>query len=220
MFRTFLMLIPIAMYTSITSVTTADDAVQRKLDAAKQQYKRETERLNTAIYDWFDNVEVAIRRSGDKKNLDELIKQRKAFEKTAVQPSSLPPTLKLRAVAVRTAMDNAYQQAIRQYTKDGEDQAAKTIEEDYKSFQGFFDTRSKWEGPNNKIVQIGPRLWKETLANGQAYRWSELKRTADYVEIYCEERKLFGRLTNTSHLAGPQLDKLSPAVPGGWKKPN
>lgn len=217
MIRPFLTLISVAIF---ANVSIADDAAQRKLDVAKQQYARDSERLNTAIYDWFDKAEVAIRRSGDKKNLDELIEQRKAFEKTAVQPSSLPPTLKLRAVAVRTAMENAYQQAISQYTKVGEDQAAKTTEEDYKSFQGFFDTRSKWEGPNNKIVQISPRLWKETLANGQTHLWSELKRTQDYVEIYCDERKLFGRLTNTSHLAGPQLDKLSPAVPGGWKKNN
>jgi hypothetical protein len=117
-------------------VTAADekDPVRDKLFAAKVAYDKETASIRKSTTGWFDKREDAARRAGDKKALDAVKADRSAFEEDGLLPKTVPPELKQKHERADKALDTAYAEAVKAYTKARNDERATEVEQEWKGF--------------------------------------------------------------------------------------
>jgi hypothetical protein len=207
-----------SLHLVIPSVIQAEDPVRKKLENAKEQYEKDSEKLGKLINEWFDNTEVQVRKQGDKKLLESHQAARQAFEKKWLLPPSIPVAYQKRAFQLRSNIENAYQSAIKQCVRNGDDKLAEEVEKDFELFSTRFDLRQEWIGTQSSFVFQGHGVWKETLVAGKEYRWFELSRTDECIEVFDEERKFYGFLYSDKLLAGTTREKLFVAGAGQWKR--
>src|SRR5262249_42486551 len=104
------------------------DPIREKLFAAKVAYEKEMSRVRMQVDDWFDKREEAARKKGDKKALDQAKADRKTFEEDGELPKTGASTLVLKRERAKKAMETAYSDAVKAYTKAKKDDEAAAVE--------------------------------------------------------------------------------------------
>jgi hypothetical protein len=104
------------------------DPVKEKLFAAKVVYDKEMSQFRTQVGEWFDKREETARKAGDKKTLDLLKGERKAFDDDGELPRTAPAAIQQKPALARKALDAAYGQAVKDYTKAKKDDEAAAVE--------------------------------------------------------------------------------------------
>ena len=112
------------------------DAPQKELDRAKAIYATEKEAYRTSILEAFAKREDAARKSGDKKQIDQIKSERDAFENWHAVPSNVPPAVSKRRASSRTRMEAAYNTAIKASIRSKNDDAAAALEKELLAFRG------------------------------------------------------------------------------------
>ena len=112
------------------------DEIKDKLDKAKQAYTQAAERARQDLYDAIDKKEESARSSGNKKLVDQIKAERKAYEESGKLPKVIPATAFQKAMSTaRAPLDAAYQSAIKEYTKARKDDEASAVEAEWKKFK-------------------------------------------------------------------------------------
>ncbi|HEV3386610.1 MAG TPA: hypothetical protein VG097_17465 [Gemmata sp.] len=121
----------------IISVADGDDndAVKEKLFAAKKSYDTEMSKFRSKVGAWLDKREDVESKAGNKKNVDEVLAWRKAFEHDSDLPIKLPDDiLDMRKKAGKT-LETAYDKAIKEYTRQRMRDEAAAVEKEWKEFE-------------------------------------------------------------------------------------
>jgi len=117
------------------------DPVKEKLFAAKVAYDKEMAAYRAAVGEWLDKREEAARKAGDKKLVDQVKAERKAFDEDGELPKGAPAALKLRPAAARKALEGGYAEAVKAYTKAKKDDEAAAVEKELESFRKESENR-------------------------------------------------------------------------------
>jgi hypothetical protein len=110
------------------------DPVKDKLLAAKVAYDKETEQIHKQTTDWLDKREEAARKDGDKKLLDRVKADRKAFDEDGELPKTVPEAIKQKHDRAYKALDAAFAEAVKAYTKANKSAEAASVEEARRAF--------------------------------------------------------------------------------------
>jgi hypothetical protein len=110
------------------------DPVKEKLFKAKVAYDAEMAQFRKSAGDWFDKREEAARKAGDKKALDQIKDERKAFDEASALPQTAPAAIKQKHEKATKALETAYAEAVKTYTKAKKDTEAAAVEEAWKAF--------------------------------------------------------------------------------------
>jgi hypothetical protein len=111
------------------------DPIKDKLLAANAAYDKEMEQYHKQVIDWLEKREETARKDGNKKLLDQVKADRKAFDEDGLLPSTAPAALKQKHDRARKALDAAYAEAVKAYTKAKKDEEAASVEEAWKAFK-------------------------------------------------------------------------------------
>lgn len=111
------------------------DPIKEKLFAAKVAYDKDMKAARKAVNDWFDKREDAARKAGDKKGIDQSKEERKAFDEQGVLPKGAPAAMQKQSTAARKALETAYADAVKAYTKAKKDDLAATAERELDEFR-------------------------------------------------------------------------------------
>jgi hypothetical protein len=109
------------------------DPVREKLFAAKVAYDKDTAAVRKSTTDWLDKREGAARKAGDKKAVDQIKLDRKAFEEEGTLPKTAPADLQQKRTAARKALENAYTQAVKDYIRAKKDDLAAAVEKEWEA---------------------------------------------------------------------------------------
>jgi hypothetical protein len=153
------------------------DPVRDKLVAARTTYDNETKQVQKQTEDWLEKRETAARKAGDKKALDQVKDDRKGYEESGELPRTAPATLRLRHERARKAMDAAYAEAVKEYTKAKKDEEAAAVDEAWKAFGkasaagaggavdllALVDPKAhtvlgEWKKDGNSLVGVNPKF--------------------------------------------------------------
>jgi NPCBM/NEW2 domain len=111
------------------------EAVKEKLFQAKKDYDGEVQKFKKAVTDLLDKREDEARKAGNKKAVDEIKAERKAFEMSGEHPALCPSALIQQMNVARANLDKAYTTALKEYLKIKEDTAAEAIDKEQQAFQ-------------------------------------------------------------------------------------
>lgn len=125
----------LGVLTCSIALSADEDAVAKKLQAAKDDYDAKIEKAEAAVVKWFDKREDAARKSGDKKALDQIKADRSAFEEYSTLPGTAPADLRKQFTGARTAYEAALLAAIKDFTKLKRDEDAAAIEKTLRDFR-------------------------------------------------------------------------------------
>lgn len=157
---------------AFVSAAGADDPVTINLTTAKEKYKAEIEKFQKSVGDWFDKREDAARKKGDKKAVDAILAERKAFTDKNTLPSGLDKALRGQLTTAQKRMEDAYEAAVKAHVKGKNDSYATSVQQEFDSFM-----KEIGKGPKPK-----PEL---TNANPDGRPNFELGKTELYA-IWCE----------------------------------
>src|SRR5262245_24320068 len=155
-----LCLLPVVLVSTLVVARGADDVagVKEKLFQAKKEYDGEMQKFRKAVGEALDKREADARKAGNKKLVDQVKSDRDRFDKTGEPPAESAPALKQLATA-RSALDKAYQAAVRDYLKLKADDDADAAE---KERQQFLFTSAFVVGKRTHLTGLKPfdiRAW-------------------------------------------------------------
>jgi len=101
-----------------------DNPIGRKLNAAVKEYKNETAKALKSAAEGLEKAEAAARRKGDESAITKLKKERKGLDEGKEFPASATAPIRKRMMTLQSKVEAAHQQAIRDYTKAGDDARA------------------------------------------------------------------------------------------------
>lgn len=110
------------------------DPVQERLAAAKSAYEGLREHHYKSVDEWFDKRETEARKAGDKKLVDQIKAERKAFDETGELPKSAPGLLSQGPAQMKKALEAAYATAYQAYTKANRGDEAALVAEEWHEF--------------------------------------------------------------------------------------
>lgn len=110
------------------------DPVKEKLFAAKVAYDKDMAAFRRAAGEWFDGREEKARSAGDKKALEAVKADRKAFDEDGLLPKTAPAAVQQIPVVARKAIETVYAQAVKDYIKAKKDDEAAAIEKELSAF--------------------------------------------------------------------------------------
>src|SRR5579883_680888 len=130
-------LLAIGLLVTAVGMTAGEDKdpIKEKLFGAKVAYDKEMRQFRKQVEEWFDKREEAARKSGDKKLLDQSKEDRKFYEETGELPKTAPAALKQKHDRARKALETAYAEAVKAYTKAKKDDEAAAVEAAWKEFK-------------------------------------------------------------------------------------
>ncbi|OWK38117.1 hypothetical protein [Fimbriiglobus ruber] len=125
-----------------------DDPVRVKLERAKATFQAAQEKYQANVTGWLDKREAAARQAGDKKVVDQVKAERQTFTDTGELPKTAPAALKTQFVSARSALEAAYQSAVREYTKAKKDDEATALETEM----------SEWQRTTVAVREVGVKI--------------------------------------------------------------
>jgi hypothetical protein len=183
-----LLVLPVFVLTILFTQARDDvDLIKVKLEKAKAAFSAEQEKFRQDIDAFFEKREEAARKAGDKKAVDQIKTERKAFDERSELPATAPKAAKQRLATAKTAMERAYALAVKEYTMAKQDEAAALVEKEFQAFtKGLdpLDTRRRWVHEKGTFTRLANGEWEEKSPDGTAYRWKETARTKEYVELH------------------------------------
>jgi len=131
-------MIAIALLAAVACVAAGEDKdpIKEKLFAAKVAYDKEMRQLRKQVTEWFDKQEEAARKAGDKKRLDQIKEDRKAYEENSDLPKDAPYILQQKHPLAKKKLETAYAEAIKAYTKAKKDDLATAVEKEWDEVSG------------------------------------------------------------------------------------
>jgi Lectin C-type domain len=108
----------VAALVTLVTLVAGEDRILEKLDEADRVYSERVDKVRADIVKSLEKREAAVVKAGDKKALDRVRAERKAFESVGTLPSVVPTVDYQRAIRkARTDLEVAYSRGIRDYTK-------------------------------------------------------------------------------------------------------
>lgn len=218
----FLLALPLGVLMVAAAQGRDDDPVKVKLDKAKAAFATEQEKFQQDIDAYFEKREEAARKLGEKKVVDQIKAERKAFEERGELPASAPKAAKQRLTTARTAMEKSYAAAIKEYTIAKNDDAATFVEKELTEFKKGLDpsdTRRQWVHDKGTFTHLGKGAWEEKSPDGRTYSWKETGRTKEYVELHAVIFDVPNTVRLTAKSAEYQTGKAAefkPKFTGKW----
>ncbi|WP_171469498.1 NPCBM/NEW2 domain-containing protein [Frigoriglobus tundricola] len=111
------------------------DAVKEKLFQAKKTYDVELQAFRKAVEDHLNKREDEVRNSGTKKLVDQARAERDRFVSAGEAPPNLPPAVQNPITTARAALNAAYTDAVKEYVRIKEDEAAEAAENEQREFR-------------------------------------------------------------------------------------
>jgi hypothetical protein len=121
------------------------DPVAARLEMAKSAYETEIEAVRRQAVAYLDVKEAKARAAGDKKTLDEVTAERRAFDTKSEMPKDVPPAVGTRVESARVTVGIAYEAAVRDYTRAKMDKRAAAVESEWKDFQQAMPFDGLWK---------------------------------------------------------------------------
>ncbi|HUR55085.1 MAG TPA: hypothetical protein VMZ71_13210 [Gemmataceae bacterium] len=118
-----------------------NDPVKEKLFTAKVAYDGEMQQSRKLAAEWFGTREAAARKDGDKKLVDQIKAERKAFDESGELPKAAPATIQQTPYRARKALEEAYGQAVKEYVRAKKDAEAAATEAELENFRKRDDAR-------------------------------------------------------------------------------
>lgn len=181
-----LLALPAVVVMALFARARDDDPILAKLDKAKTTYTLELVKYQTEVNASFDKREEAARKAGDKKAVDAIKVERKAFEERGDFPAAAPKATKQRFTTARAAMEKAYAATVKEYTMAKKDEAAAAVEQELAAFKKSFDAisaRVRWTHEKGSYTKLPNGEWEEKAGDGKTYKWKETARTKEYVQL-------------------------------------
>lgn len=113
----------------------SEDPVTVKLERARTSYQAEIEKFNDSVKELLEKKIAVARKAGNQQIVDGLNTELNLFTSDETMPYSVPVPLHRKQTSIRSKMAEAYEVAIREYTKKGADAAAKEVVQQLKVLQ-------------------------------------------------------------------------------------
>jgi hypothetical protein len=111
------------------------DPIRAELDRAKSIYDAEARRLKKELLDELQKKKETVGSKGITSEVARIEAERKALEDRDELPKSVPTTLYQKATGqTRASLERAFVEAREIYTREGQDDAAATVEKEYHAF--------------------------------------------------------------------------------------
>jgi hypothetical protein len=118
------------------NVAADDGPLEKKLAAAKELYDRAVEKARAGLLTDLKKKEGAAQKTGDLKTLEKVQAEAKAFEETGELPKAVPARgYESQVRTARVRLEDEYESAVKQYTKDGKVALAKAIQQELDEFK-------------------------------------------------------------------------------------
>ena len=104
------------------------DPIEDKLNKAKVEFDNEYDLYKKSVFTHFDQLEELARKNGIKARVDQIKKERLAFETLGELPKNIPPILSLKFLTIRSNLEKSYKTAIQEFTKIKKDDEAESAE--------------------------------------------------------------------------------------------
>lgn len=171
----------------LTSASIAqEDAVLEALNKAKSKFDSDSTEFEDAAIKWFSSQKDRSRVKGDRDGLVSIETLEAEFSKTGKLPNTAPRSLRRKLESLNSRMESAYLLAIRDYTRAGNDRMAAETEKQLESFRKNLQQkpdRQLWTHGGGRFAMVGERVWEEKLSDGRIFRYKEIDRNEEYVEL-------------------------------------
>ena len=127
----------VVIFLGVACAAIGDDKnpVREKLFAARGAYDAEMREFRKVAGEWFDKREEAARKDDNKKLLDQIKTERKAFEEDCELPRACPLDIRLRPEQARKTLEGVYAQAIKDCIRSKKDEVAAAVEAAWRAIQ-------------------------------------------------------------------------------------
>jgi hypothetical protein len=183
-----------------------DDVVRIKLDTAKLKYEQEIIKHRGAVRDWIDKREEVARKDGDKKMLEQVKGERRAFDDKGELSKTAPDELKQNFAKARATLETAYATAIREYIQVKKDYEATVVEKELQKFKTTSMTGIASAASNGAFPALTPEMLKAKLAGKATYDQKTGTLTISY------------RFADKAELADFDCGEVRPRFSGGFMK--
>lgn len=112
-----------------------ESAILSELERVKTLYSTEIVRVEAMIGDAVEKRLIAARKGGNKKLVDLIEIEQKAFQDYSDIPPATPAVVRKKAATLAATLDRAYVAALRSLTKEGLDDEAAAVQKEYDEFQ-------------------------------------------------------------------------------------
>lgn len=207
------------------TVTIETDPIKEKLDKSKADYRSVVDRLRKQMLESLEKAETAAQQAGNKKAVDQIRDERAAFEKDGKLPTKVATKeYQQQLTRARAAHFTAYKSAIGSYTKTKMDVQADALKRNSEFIELCFwqgvDQRVSWEGPTQTWFRKQANgKWREGYGTTATFTFTEIGRTAQYVDLYDGPRKIGIRLfTNRCSIKRDYIGQdWAYYLAGAWK---
>lgn len=125
--------------------------IKIKLYRAKITYENDIKKFRDDVGASFDKREATSRKEGNKKLLDQIKAERKAFNAWGELPKTVPAALRQKPEFARATLEKAYTAAIKGFTKAKQDDEAETAEKEFQAFSKLIGSWHMQEGDREYI---------------------------------------------------------------------
>lgn len=184
--RIMLAIVLVSMLTLSFRTTLADDNIAKTLDLAEERYESDLAEFDTLVLKWFDEQETRARKTGKKEAVDKVLKERNAFTKNGEISESIPVSIVRKRSQAEQKLGSAFERAVSEYVKRKEDSLASQTQEELKALRETPrppDNRKVWKHPNGQFKVLENGEWEEESGNGKTYRYKEVSRNKEFVEL-------------------------------------
>ena len=116
---------------------TPADPILEKLERAKTVYWADAKKFESTVDEYIDKQIEIARKAGNKPAIDALNLEFEAFHRDAIVPPSAPEALHRKQMVFRSKLADAFETAVKDYTKKGADSQAKGVTEELQAFRAF-----------------------------------------------------------------------------------
>lgn len=163
------------------------DAAKEKLLKAKDEYDTEVQTFNKAVIASLDVREEVARKNGNKKTVDDIKAQRKAFEADGELPTVVPPSALTQVRLAAAKCEKAHADIVKELIRLKQDAAAEAVEKEMRKFE--FDA----------ALQFGKRTYLSALKASNVKVWNK------FFETDSKKGQIDGRVIPHSILMHPDV---------------
>ena len=186
--RLFVNLVACGVLVGGVAAAAEDDAVEKKLTAAKEEFAKSVEKAKAGLLADLKKRQDDAQKAGDLKLVEKAQAETKAFDTNGTLPKLVSvKSYESQLKTARAKLEDVYVGSVKQYTKDGKFATAKAIDKELDEFRkagpAAPDTRKKWVHAKGDFTETKPGMWEEKSPNGKTYQYKEVARTKEYVEL-------------------------------------
>ncbi len=153
------MLLTLALISFFVSSLTAEDVIESKLDNARLEYGQELERQREGLLESLQKREDSARSSGKVQIVEQVKKEREAFESNDILPTVVPTETYKRGIKLaKTKLKTAIETAVREHLQAKNDAAAKALNVELEELK-----KETAPPPKNKDKEVAPLVVAEWI---------------------------------------------------------